>query len=616
MPTHPTLHFTDLDVTTGSIDSNGGLTLHLPREQQVTLRLRGLRCVDLLFCPELERVDLGHLEGEVHVTVRGCPKLRQLVLPAQGGAHVHVDAGDGAPASLTVEGAVEQFDACWGRSGRFMRRVPRREPAWCGVHFHSGPIASTPGPAATPVAELVVLAGVSARDEGRSLVIGPELPVARTVCVVDALPALAVLEWRGGALDEWVVQGAPGLMVMRMGASAQHVDIAGCPSLRVLTTEGAHCGDITLHGCSASAQHPRNRARLAPGLPRHRAFLVVDAPCERLTLVDCGFERLKVFHPCALALLRCAGLVSARVEAGTRLTCEGPVPHSLLDAVGPDCAEVRVDEGTLARVRDEVLAAEPRGWQRLHRALGWCRDGRTRVAALQALAAVAPHVEPRELWEARLHLYQAEPGRDGEGSPSRWLWDVPADLVCDAYRHDFGVWAACRATGEASGYARVMADELLRRQSAAAREAMLPWLCQRPQPARLAFLDKVFRRACLHPCLPQEFLESLSACLPALIKRFADGPPRARSAGARLYGSARTLFTHHALADDRVAWLALEARHDRVATQARVAVLLRERADSSSPPLGPQQLAAMRVLMLTGRLPGGTAPHPTSPDPV
>lgn len=602
--------FTDMHVPPGDIDASGGILLRLSAAREVRLGSARLRCLDLVQCPELERVDLTGISADIHLTVRECPGLREVLLPASGRAHVHFDAGELLPQSLTIEGGVEQFDACWGNSGQFIRRAHSREPVFRGVHLLAGQASLGAAARKSGLAELIVVIGAAPAEGGCAVVVGPTFPAARVACLVDAEPRTTVLEWTGGALDEFVVQGAPGLSVVRMAVSAQRLQLSECPRLRALTSEGARCGDVTVSRCCSALDPSQPLKRSAVGLPRLSSLLVVDVPCDRLALVDCAFARLKLYHPGQVELLRCAKLVSGRLHPQTTLICEGPLPFRMLDFVRPDSANVRVDESTLSTIRDLVLSIGAKAWPRLRQVLSWCREGRSRVAALQALHAVAPHVDREELWEARLLLYQAHSRSRTAGLERRWCWDFPADLAFDGYRSDFMVWAACRSSVKARGYGRVMAEEVLRRESSLASQAMLPWLSQHPDAARLGFLDQIFRRACLRRRLPEVFLQACGSCLPALFFTFSKQAPSGRGSAGRLFTSARVLFTHYALPDDRLNWLAFEARRDRAATQARIALILREGPFPSTTPFEPRHMAALRGLMLSGQLPPGWAPAP------
>lgn len=283
------------------VDSCGGVALCLPEAGSVVLDTPGLYCVDLLDCPQLESVDLTALGNGVHLTVRGCPRLAMVRLAEHARAHVHVDAGAAPPQAFSISGAVVRIDACWGRDGRFMRQA-RRGAAFQGLHFGTEtPCALPPGPP-LPL-DLAIL--IRARpDDARTgvLTLGPGLEACRDVCLVEPDDALLAVDWAGGALREFCVEAARGLMVLRLPARVEHLQLSACPRLRAVTTEGEPAGAVTLRECCTvdTARADGGSAastgqRPAPGAPRVRASLVVDVPCDTLALLDCGFESLRKY---------------------------------------------------------------------------------------------------------------------------------------------------------------------------------------------------------------------------------------------------------------------------------------------------------------------------------
>lgn len=472
------------------VDSCGGVALCLPEAVSAVLDTPGLHCVDLLDCPQLESVDLTALGNGVHLTVRGCPRLTVVRLAGHARAHVHVDAGTAPPRALSVRGSVVQFDACWGRDGRFMRQA-RRGMAFQGLHVgtdaprtlpvqhagHAGEeapavtftaaAATTRPPAPALPLELAIL--IHARpDDARTgvLTLGPGLEACRDVCLVEPDDALLAVHWAGGALRELSVEAARGLMVLRLSAPAEHLLLGQCPRLRAVTTEGEPAGTVTLRECCTVdiARADGGRAastgqRPAPGAPRVRASLVVDVPCATLALLDCGFESLRVFHPTALHLARCHRLVRARVDGDTDVHCEGSPPWSLLDHIGGIAADVVVDEGLVARLRDDVLLDRDGAWQRFVRVLEWRLTRHACVTALQALCVfLDTPISRDELWRARCVLYLAQTQAVNSSDFEHWAWIFPSDRLEDGFRCDFRLWAACRSDTEAAADAPGMAQ--------------------------------------------------------------------------------------------------------------------------------------------------------------
>ncbi len=95
-----------------------------------------LRCLDLVDCPQLAELDLTGCRPDLHLTVRGCPALSLLHLPAvpDTGAIVHLDGGDELQA-IRIRGHLHGLDACI--AGRPVATQPRRARqvlvnAWLG----------------------------------------------------------------------------------------------------------------------------------------------------------------------------------------------------------------------------------------------------------------------------------------------------------------------------------------------------------------------------------------------------------------------------------------------------------------------------------------------------
>jgi hypothetical protein len=603
-------HVTSADLPPGGVDSCGGMTLCLPEAVLLVVDTPGLRFLDLQDCPRLKCVDLSALAGEVHLTISHCPSLMRVRLPREGGAHVHVDAGAQPPRALRLVGSIGQFDACWGRQGRFMRQA-RSQALLQGVHFGAG--APSLGPAG-PVdqADLVALVGTRPDDLDTGVLrLGPDLAGCVDLCLIEPDDTLLAVEWTGDALREFAVEGARGLMVARLSAPVEHLLLSRCPRLRAVTTEDAPAGEVALRGCCTAPAAPRP----LPGAPRVRPVLVVDVPCETLSLLDCGFESLRVFHPATTLIARCNQLVRARVEYGSVVHCEGSLPWTLIDHVATWPAHIVVDEGLIARLRDGVLKQQPRAWERLERMMGWPLGPRARVAALQALCALLETPLPREaLWGARCELYRTQAGHGGTGHSRRWAWDLPRDLFEDGYRCDFRLWVSCLGGDLGGEQAYSMTEEVVNGSPRVA-QTVLPWLAGSAMPQGLDFLALVLLRV-MHEDLMAEGVDSASgALLQALLRLFdrrrrAASPAHPRLRHPALFDAARDFYSRRAELAEQLRWLAFEMRHDRPGTQTRIALLLRAPQSPDNKPMTPSHRAALTALMLTGRVPQRAIPEP------
>ena len=268
-------HVTSADLPPGGIDGCGGMTLCLPEAILLVLDTPGLRFLDLRDCPRLKCVDLGALAGEVHLTVSHCPSLMRVRLPQEGGAHVHVDAGAQPPRALRLAGSVGQFDACWGRHGRYLRQA-RRPATWRGMHFGTETPSLGPDSPAEP-ADLVALVGARPDDPATGVLhMAPALAGCRDLSQIDPDDTQLAVEWTGGALREFAVEGARGLMVVRLSAPVEHLLLSGCPRLRAVTTEDAPAGEV---GSPARARHLRGAPGAGGSGDQRLARSVTAQPC-------------------------------------------------------------------------------------------------------------------------------------------------------------------------------------------------------------------------------------------------------------------------------------------------------------------------------------------------
>ncbi|MGA1317108.1 MAG: hypothetical protein ACO3YN_09240 [Rubrivivax sp.] len=610
---------TGVDLPRDRIDACGGMTLCLPAARSLVLDTAELQFLDLLDCPDLESVDLSALGGGVHLTLRGCPRLKKVRLARHGGAHVHLDAGAQPPSALQITGSIGQFDACWGPRGRYMRKARAGVPL-LGLHFGTEAPEPTNGLATQDVnpadpataddgsdamVDLVALIGARPDDPATGvLCIGTGLTGCRDLCLIDAADTLLAVEWTGGALREFAVEGARGLMVARLSAPVEHLLLSHCPRLRAVTTEDAPAGEVVLRDCCTAPAAPRPM----PGAPRIRPSLVVDAPCRTLSLLDSGFETLRVFHATALLVMRCAQLARARLEEGSVVRCVGSPPWSVIDHLDAEGAEIEVDEGLIARLRDGVVRQHHRAVQRLERLMSWPMSPRSRVAALQALCTLLDTPLPRQtLWALRCALYRAQRSEWHMGHVGPWDWLLPDDQFEDGYRSDFRLWAACHGGDLTDDAAQAMADGLLGGPGRLA-QSLMPWLATDPTPQGWHFLGMVLRRAASDDNPSENAAAAGSQTLHALL-RILGRPARAqagthpRHRHPELFDAARAFYTRRAEEPAQLRWLEFEMRHDRPGTQARIALMLRTPARPGDPPMTPRHRATLTTLMLTGTLP-------------
>lgn len=315
--------FADIESSPLSLEHSAGASIRLSQARHLVIRQPGLRSLDLEDCPLLEDVDLSHLQGELHLTVRGCPRLRRIVVPgvqAGGAAHVHIEASAPLPALLEVDGGLRQLDVRWTGGHRFLQRCGRSP--WSGAL-----VASGPAPAQQELGRDFLQEGLlvwhATQPEEQQALGHPELAV-RDILVLAADAGLHVLEYLGTLrLKTFTVQNAPGLMVLRLRTTVTHLRLTGCDLLRAVTSEDHRASVVSvLNSCAGldeGAHRPHSSLPIRP-----RSFLAIDVPCELLNLTRVSVQRVRVFHGCPfLRVNHCSPTLVLKVDPMTEVRVQG-----------------------------------------------------------------------------------------------------------------------------------------------------------------------------------------------------------------------------------------------------------------------------------------------------
>jgi hypothetical protein len=595
------------DVRPEWLDGNGGVALRLLRATSAVVDTPGLRALDLIGCPELQILDLRALQASVHLTVRGCPRLEWIGLPSEGAAHVHLDAGEAPRGTLRIEGGVEQFDACWEEAGQLLRRVPRRITPWGRVLFGGDWVELWAGP---PVPEkgnrgLVILVGVPPTEPGGSeLVLGAgSLPQCDLV-IHQPAEGVRTIDWQGGALGEFGIEGATGLATVKTSAPVRHLWVSNCPVLRHITSLREPINSVSVAGCCAA---PKDRTDLSHGQAhdagRARSFLAVDAPCQEVSLLHSACARLRVFWPCELRISQCTKLRRVRLDPGSTVELEGTLPDGVIDCLTEASRRCVVDEGLIGRLKGSALRGEPRAWKRFSQACLLTHTPRSRVAALQALCSfLHSDLSRSEVWRLRCQMYRSQREARGLRTEADWTWDFPADLLADGYIADFRIWAGCKQSQPLEQHGKLMSSYLTRDEGSAVVEAFLPWLARNPMRQALPFLGAVLRQAARREDCSQAMREAAGKVLPALIKSLSGGAGT-RVDEALLRDAAWQFFLRRARPWDQIRWLEFEMQRDPVGTAMQIHELLQAPVSPAVSPISPQHRHALQVLMMMRRLP-------------
>ncbi len=594
------------DVRPEWLDGNGGVALCLPGAVSAVVGTPGLRALDLIGCPELRTLDLRSLQASVHLTVRGCPQLEWIGLPSQGAAHVHLDAGDALHGSLQIDGSVEQFDACWAETGQVMRRVSRREAAWASVLF-ARDLARCAG---EPLPEkgsrgLVVLVGVAPAEPGGSqLVLGAGAPPQCDLVIHQPADTVRTIDWQGGALGELGVEGAKGLVAVKTHAPVRHLWVANCPVLRYVTSLGEPVNSVSVSGCCTAPEELVEASRgPALGACRARSFLVVDAPCQEVSLLHSACARLRLFWPSEVRILHCTKLRRVRLEPGSTVELEGTLPDGVIDFLTESSRRCVVDEGLIGRLKASALRGEPCAWKRFSQACLLTHTPRSRVAALQALCSfLHSELSRSAVWRLRCQMYRFQQVVRGVRPDEDWAWGFPSDLTVDGYSADFRIWAACNQSQPLKRHGEVMTSFLLSDEGSAVVKALLPWLVRDPLRQALPFLDALLRQAARAESCSEAMREAAGEVLPTLIKILSTGvSPRINE--PLLRNAAGQFYVRWALPNDQLRWLEFEMQRDPVGAAVQIHKLLQAPVDNADSPMSPQHRRALQLLMLMRHLP-------------
>jgi hypothetical protein len=378
-----------------------------------------LRCLDLVGAHGLQEVDLSACAAGIHLTVRDCPALSRVHLPASGvGAVVHLDAGCGPP-GLEVFGLIDSFDACWA-GGEFAVGAGKHRRAYCGAWFGETAPADNEH-------ELVVLSG-----SGNG----------------EAVMDVAASAWR-----ELVIRDRPSLERLALDelAHVERIDVAGCESLNAVEGAG-NCRRLTLARCpriqriSVSGQVAR-----LDHCATEREPLAVEGSWSRLVVLGTdapGLDAPGVGH---LFVRDSPAIRHASLGASSGLTLKGA---SRLSTDFPGQA-ARLDEQAVSGLLERAAEGEAAAERMLHEWCGQAVGPREMLDTLRALARFAErHAAPELLWTLRCELAAANrkkaahagvsPGEAVAAAQRHWHWRFPADLEQEGWEADVRLWVACR----------------------------------------------------------------------------------------------------------------------------------------------------------------------------
>ncbi len=581
-------------LVTGRLGDSGGVTVTAPDADHLQIDLTALRALDLCDSPRLQTLDLRGAAPGIHLCVRGCEGLRLVRLPADGGASggavLHIDGGNQAP-DLRIEGAVAHIDACWAGSSFLVQ--PHAAQVWAGglvTGVHSAGNAQD-GPAA---GLLVLLCGGQAVDT-------LQLPSASGTEAVVLVDAGGVRRLLGPttALTMLEIAGAAQLAEVELAGPVQRLLFARCAALARVRAQ-AGCGSVYLHDGSGAA-----------------AGLALELKCDELVIADSRIRRLSLAQPTSLQLLRCFALNEVTLPDGCPVECEGHVPPPLMGV-----SRVFANEALLGELARRHEAGDAEAWPQLCELLPHACQPRHVPAALKALLSVlASGADAAEVWQARnmLNLCNQAANRNQAGgrkravkpeqaNPARamtaWRWQMSNDLAIDGWRADFTLWRDCSHLPGMQDYARAMARDLV--QAGSLPKALLPPLLR---PAALALPPvRWFLRAVIDSASPSTWDDLLSTWAEKILHALRDGDDLDGLREAALQG-----FIKRGPSDALLRVMASQMQRDPLATRLQLSRLISNtsRFNESAKSVAEFRRLA-RILMLSGRLPEGSATSATS----
>ena len=415
------------------------------------------RCIDLLGCPDLARVDLRACGGAsaLHLTTRDCPRLAEILLPeGRGGAVLHLDLGAlGAP--VVVHGPLASVDGCYGRAGRFASENGPHRSAWIGRDT---------GAALADTGFVVHIGnGGGARER---CVVPPEVreamvldhPDLTSIEVVPAAEPAAPAAWR----------------------ASRTLHIEGCRRLTRITAPG---GLRTLRVAGARALVEIDAAGASAHLARGTAdaeALHLRGDWEHIGLADSPLRALHGTLAQCVEVTSCPNLHTIQLLTPRLQVTDAP---RLAHATGAH--HVAVDAESLRRALESGQAPRPAMAEAMVTHLLEQRGPRQGCAALQALHTVAPVLPPQRSWDLRERIA----ARHHVGPGWRWQFE-DLDLAQRGLDADLDLWWDLRASVPA---ARDHDARIASTGHAEGIAALLDWRALHPD--RSEVLDALLLRA-------------------------------------------------------------------------------------------------------------------------
>lgn len=377
-------------------DGDNGVCIVRSSASRLVIASSGVRCADFINNHRLRHVDLRQCAAPFHLTVRGCPALAEVLLPAGGpGAHIHWDFGEGG-VTVAVRGSVEQFDSCQDDGLTSLIRAFGRP--------FDGVLVVPPRAASLPDWELL---HDRLQPEGFVSLGGGDAATLDLLRRVDTLRSVFVGAWGGEAIDihapapeQAFITRSPRLAALHCKAGLKLLRIDGCPRLADIHASGKVLRLSDVAGPYLDIRGGWDHARFTGVMAR---------------LISGTIAQVEAF--------RCLHILPDRVVLDNATDPLGflPAPEAINDPYWKDLL------------------------------LGWVTTTTSVASALAGLKVLLALVEsgysPTKGWRARRSLYMNIRRAAGRRPLGSWCWPVREDLEFETYRADLALFEAVRSRG-------------------------------------------------------------------------------------------------------------------------------------------------------------------------
>ena len=532
-----------------------------------------LRALDLCDCSNLQSIDLtASSQSEIHLTVIGCPKLNEILLPENTRAYVHIEFGLNAPV-MNIFGGVVHIDAAW-QYGRFEKTIDGEVP-WSFTVLGSLQDLQV-GEFASCGQGLWVLS-----QPVKSTLIDLVIPAAVDSVLLATPSDLKHCRLYSDCVFSLDIRNASDLVHVEIFGSPANISFNDCPVLHCIDgpNELGEDTKLALHNGSGGASGLR-----------------VNMPFTDVMIADSRIARLAMSPAKNLRLLRCYSLYKLNVPKDCEVECTSFTPPELIGI-----ATTIFDEATLTHGLDRIKAGHVDAWPILRALLPLASSDKLVPRVLKGLeAAMNLGVSIDEIWRTRLELYaqhKASQNRKPKQLSAQqlllgtkeWAWSMASDLSYDGWRADWKIWN--RAVDAGIKDVRKMFPVMIEgiNKSAQASGALLSQLLNQASPSDIRVLTAVFEKLAMDPSQSNDHSLTVARKCAAL--------DHEASELSQLVKHAKDFICSELELKELITVLAIWLRTDPVDTRVRLAQL-----GANPPKKGTREMSITRFKQLTQTL--------------